>query len=78
MRLSSCGLQVPPDFYIPDFDEDEQNPDERIDRKKIRSLYILILYIAATLRFSISPKEATPTDAHTCPFSPPLLCGIFS
>ena len=26
-------LQVPPDFYIPDFDEDEQNPDERIDRK---------------------------------------------
>lgn len=26
-------LQVPPDFYIPDFDEDEQNPDERMDRK---------------------------------------------
>lgn len=26
-------LQVPPDFYIPDFDEDEQNPDERINRK---------------------------------------------
>lgn len=26
-------LQVPPDFYIPDFDEDEQNPDERVDRK---------------------------------------------
>ena len=25
--------QVPPDFYIPDFDEDEQNPDERVDRK---------------------------------------------
>lgn len=26
-------MQVPPDFYIPDFDEDEQNPDERVDRK---------------------------------------------
>lgn len=25
--------QVPPDFYIPDFDEDEQDPDERVDRK---------------------------------------------
>ena len=25
-------LQVPPDFYIPDFDEDEQNPDERVDQ----------------------------------------------
>lgn len=28
-----CLLQVPPDFYIPDFDEDEQNPDERLDRE---------------------------------------------
>lgn len=28
-----CALQVPPDFYIPDFDEDKQNPDERVDRK---------------------------------------------
>ena len=26
-------FQVPPDFYIPDFDEDEQNPDEHMDRK---------------------------------------------
>lgn len=26
-------LQVPPDFYISDFDEDKQNPDERLDRK---------------------------------------------
>lgn len=26
-------MQVPPDFYIPDFDEDEQNPDERMDRE---------------------------------------------
>ncbi|KAL5130463.1 Histone deacetylase 9 [Glycine soja] len=26
------GSQVPPDFYIPEFDEDEQNPDERIDQ----------------------------------------------
>ncbi|KAM1310024.1 hypothetical protein ACFX13_006790 [Malus domestica] len=24
--------EVPPDFYIPDFDEDEQNPDERLDQ----------------------------------------------
>lgn len=24
--------EVPPDFYIPDFDEDEQNPDERISQ----------------------------------------------
>ncbi|KAJ0810219.1 putative histone deacetylase [Helianthus annuus] len=24
--------EVPPDFYIPDFDEDEKNPDERIDQ----------------------------------------------
>ncbi|CAI0398228.1 unnamed protein product [Linum tenue] len=24
--------EVPPDFYIPDFDEDEQNPDERMDQ----------------------------------------------
>ncbi|KAH7542016.1 hypothetical protein FEM48_Zijuj02G0028800 [Ziziphus jujuba var. spinosa] len=24
--------EVPPDFYIPDFDEDEQNPDERVDQ----------------------------------------------
>ncbi|KAF3779053.1 Histone deacetylase 9 [Nymphaea thermarum] len=24
--------EVPPDFYIPDIDEDEQNPDERIDQ----------------------------------------------
>ncbi|XP_057781937.1 histone deacetylase 9 isoform X1 [Salvia miltiorrhiza] len=24
--------EVPPDFYIPDFDEDEQNPDERVNR----------------------------------------------
>jgi len=27
------NLQVPPDFYIPDFDEDELDPDERVDRK---------------------------------------------
>ncbi|PHU03725.1 Histone deacetylase 17 [Capsicum chinense] len=26
------ALNVPPDFYIPDFDEDEQNPDERVDQ----------------------------------------------
>lgn len=24
--------EVPPDFYIPDFDEDERNPDERLDQ----------------------------------------------
>uniref|UniRef100_A0A3Q7IZG2 Histone deacetylase n=1 Tax=Solanum lycopersicum TaxID=4081 RepID=A0A3Q7IZG2_SOLLC len=24
--------EVPPDFYIPDFDEDEQNPDERVNQ----------------------------------------------
>ncbi|KAH9660075.1 Histone deacetylase [Citrus sinensis] len=24
--------EVPPDFYIPEFDEDEQNPDERMDQ----------------------------------------------
>ncbi|XP_049931525.1 histone deacetylase 9 isoform X5 [Nymphaea colorata] len=24
--------EVPPDFYIPDIDEDEQNPDERVDQ----------------------------------------------
>ncbi|KAL5710712.1 histone deacetylase [Ranunculus cassubicifolius] len=24
--------EVPPDFYIPDFDEDEQNPEERVDQ----------------------------------------------
>ncbi|KAI3985102.1 hypothetical protein MKX01_027188 [Papaver californicum] len=24
--------EVPPDFYIPDFDEDGQNPDERVDQ----------------------------------------------
>ncbi|XP_070017939.1 putative histone deacetylase 10 [Nicotiana sylvestris] len=24
--------EVPPDFYIPDFDEDDQNPDERVDQ----------------------------------------------
>lgn len=34
-----CGSQVPPDFYIPDFDEDEQNPDERIDRKEKENNY---------------------------------------
>ena len=28
-----CGFQVPPDIYIPDYDEDEENPDERIGRK---------------------------------------------
>lgn len=35
LRLSLLAWisQVPPDFYIPDFDEDEQNPDERVDRK---------------------------------------------
>uniref|UniRef100_A0A7N0UPZ4 Uncharacterized protein n=1 Tax=Kalanchoe fedtschenkoi TaxID=63787 RepID=A0A7N0UPZ4_KALFE len=26
-------MQVPPDFYIPDFDEDDQNPDERVDQR---------------------------------------------
>ncbi|KAG5577957.1 hypothetical protein H5410_058091 [Solanum commersonii] len=26
------GHIVPPDFYIPDFDEDEQNPDERVNQ----------------------------------------------
>ncbi|XP_014619624.1 histone deacetylase 9 isoform X2 [Glycine max] len=25
-------IYVPPDFYIPEFDEDEQNPDERLDQ----------------------------------------------
>ncbi|XP_051143603.1 histone deacetylase 9 isoform X3 [Andrographis paniculata] len=25
--------EVPPDFYIPDFDDDEQNPDERVTRQ---------------------------------------------
>ena len=33
MAIVCLVLQVPPDFYIPDFDEDEQNPDERMDRK---------------------------------------------
>ncbi|KAK7257937.1 hypothetical protein RIF29_07189 [Crotalaria pallida] len=36
-QILKTGFQleaVPPDFYIPDFDEDEQNPDERIDRKE--------------------------------------------
>ena len=36
-------LQVPPDFYIPDFDEDEQNPDERVDRKSQRKMYSLFV-----------------------------------
>ena len=36
-------LQVPPDFYIPDFDEDEQNPDERVDRKSQRKMYTLFV-----------------------------------
>lgn len=37
-------LQVPPDFYIPEFDEDEQNPDERVDRKwKIPTLVQTLL-----------------------------------
>lgn len=40
-------LQVPPDFYIPDFDEDEQNPDERVDRK-----CNLIYYRPSTLLFA--------------------------
>ncbi|GER57108.1 histone deacetylase [Striga asiatica] len=30
--LVSTYQNVPPDFYIPDFDEDEQNPDERVTR----------------------------------------------
>lgn len=37
-------LQVPPDFYIPDFDEDEQNPDERVDRKWKKSSLIIYLF----------------------------------
>lgn len=42
MRLIFCGSQVPPDFYIPDFDEDEQNPDERIDRKRKKPFWFPI------------------------------------
>lgn len=33
LRATFYVMQVPPDFYIPDFDEDEQNPDERMDRE---------------------------------------------
>lgn len=44
-------LQVPPDFYIPDFDEDEQNPDERMDRKwfskQIQDSHTIIFHIVA-------------------------------
>lgn len=38
------GLQVPPDFYIPDFDEDEQNPDERVHRKLDPSSWHILHY----------------------------------
>jgi histone deacetylase 1/2 len=48
-------LQVPPDFYIPDFDEDLQNPDERIDRKEnfFPSLYSLYWLGAIILFFNV-------------------------
>ncbi|XP_022887808.1 histone deacetylase 9 isoform X3 [Olea europaea var. sylvestris] len=32
--LFPCMQEVPPDFYIPDFDENEQNPDVRMNRRK--------------------------------------------
>lgn len=55
VRLTFFGSQVPPDFYIPEFDEDEQNPDERIDRKEKEKninctfdLYILVWVILAS------------------------------
>ena len=58
-RLREQGFlcwQVPPDFYIPDFDEDEQNPDERVDRKSQRKKYMntlfsLLLILFFTLEF---------------------------
>lgn len=37
--------QVPPDFYIPDLNEDLQNPDERIDRKEKNIFFFFIPYI---------------------------------
>lgn len=33
-------MQVPPDFLIPESDEDEQDPDERVDRKYLFALRI--------------------------------------
>lgn len=38
-------MQVPPDFYIPDFDEDEQNPDERMDRELHKNIFSLPLWL---------------------------------
>lgn len=36
IEILSFMFQVPPDFYVPESDEDERNPDERVDRKSQR------------------------------------------
>lgn len=38
LRATFFLMQVPPDFYIPDIDEDEQNPDERMNRECLQNL----------------------------------------
>lgn len=47
VRLTFYESQVPPDFYIPDFDEDVQNPDERIDRKEKKKSFVIPYFLGA-------------------------------
>lgn len=54
----SDWLQVPPDFYVPDFDEDE-NPDERINRKPHQAILyttlpFVLIWLLVILLFWIS------------------------
>lgn len=57
-------MQVPPDFYIPDFDEDEQNPDERMDRKWNSRNCVL----KPVVRFTVD-RVVARTLAHFLPHS---------
>lgn len=48
MTSETCKLiimQVPPDFLIPESDEDEQDPDERVDRKYLIAVLIPVIAV---------------------------------
>jgi histone deacetylase 1/2 len=47
MTAKTCKIilpQVPPDFLIPESDEDEPDPDERVDRKYLFAILVPVIF----------------------------------
>ena len=71
LRATFFLMQVPPDFYIPDIDEDEQNPDERMNRERLQNFGTLsvffsdyILFKPLSIEFKFCHSRAHPRQAN--------------